>query len=129
MKDFTGKQILILDDDASIRQSLDCYFEDLGFDTTLAQSGEQALDLFAQKNFDAAIVDLRLPGITGDQFILKAHKINPHTAFIIYTGSANFILNKELENAGVLHENIFSKPVSDLQLFEQALEKLLSEDK
>jgi two-component system response regulator AtoC len=57
--------ILIVDDDHNNRGSLDRYLRSEGFDTASAENGLAAQRLLAAQRFDAAIVDLRMPGMDG----------------------------------------------------------------
>ena len=107
-------KVLIIDDETSIRQSLKSFFEDYEFVVTTASSAEKAEDILEKEEFDAAIVDLRLPGMNGDAFILKVHHKYPKMVFLIYTGSVNFHLTEELNAIGIFKELIFLKPLADL---------------
>ena len=64
-------RVLIIDDETSIRQSLKGFFEDYEFKVKTTSSAEEAIKTLKTETFDAAIVDLRLPGMNGDLFILK----------------------------------------------------------
>ncbi len=58
-------QVLVCDDESQILRALRVILRDAGFEALPADSGEQALDLAAVHNPDAAILDLILPGIDG----------------------------------------------------------------
>ena len=58
-------KILIIDDEASIRTTLANILEDEGHRTTLCDSGEAAVPLFAREEFDLIFLDLWLPGVDG----------------------------------------------------------------
>jgi len=60
----TGR-ILIVDDDAASLSSLGEAMTREGYEVTLAGSGEQALGLNEQAEFDVVITDLRMPDIDG----------------------------------------------------------------
>ena len=68
------KRILILDDEQAVRDSLIDYFEDRLWKTCPAESAEEALGLIASESFSAAVVDVRLPGMDGNDFIRQALK-------------------------------------------------------
>ncbi|GHU75278.1 type 4 fimbriae expression regulatory protein PilR [Spirochaetia bacterium] len=63
-------KILIVDDEKNIRESLKKYLSLEGIDSTGAASGEEALEQIAKESFDAVVLDLKLPGISG-QDVLK----------------------------------------------------------
>ena len=83
-------KLLVVDDDAAIRLSFSDYFEDQGFLVQQAESGEQALELFPAFKPDVAIVDIRMSGISGDNFIRRALQFNYGCNFIICTGSPDY---------------------------------------
>lgn len=60
-----GARILAVDDEPSIRRSLQVHLEGKGYVVFKAPSGEQALTLFAQRPPDVVIADLVLPGLNG----------------------------------------------------------------
>jgi len=110
-------QILVVDDELSIRNSLTAFLEDCDFDVTAAGTAEEALDLVenaTSQPFHAGIVDLRLPGMSGDMLIPKIVKRFPNIRFLIHTGSATFKLTDELAQLGMKKEHILRKPIDDL---------------
>ena len=108
--------VLILDDDMSVRQSLESFFEDLGFAVMVASSAEDALEQISDREIDVAIVDLRLPGQSGEAFILQAYKKDPGIHFLIYTGSVDYQLDGDLRRVGISQDQVFLKPLPDLMV-------------
>lgn len=108
--------ILIIDDEASIRESLGAYLEDHNFQVSSAGSAEQALGMLGQRHFDLAVVDMRLPGESGDAFILAAAKAYPELRYLVHTGSVEFRLTPELATQGIRSEDVYLKPLHDLSL-------------
>ena len=117
--------VLVLDDETVVRESLVDYFEDCGWRVIHAESGEAALELLARESPDGALVDMRLPGMSGDAFIREAHQIRPSLAFIIVTGSPELCRS----GGGRIYATtlpatfgrIFEKPIADLSELETAL--------
>ncbi|WP_027191790.1 response regulator [Fundidesulfovibrio putealis] len=122
----TGITILIVDDELLLRNSLRDYFEDTGFAVIAANSGEEALHLLRSgARVDLCTVDIRLPGMTGNQFIAEAHAFNPGLKFLVYTGSWNYELPAELARLDIGPEQVFNKPCMDLDCILQVILKLL----
>ena len=117
------KTVLILDDEANIRQSLADYFEDNLWHIILAESGEEALKILESESADGAIVDIRLPGITGDEFIRQACNRKLNMAYIICTGSPVYNVPLDLEKIPCVHNQVFRKPISDLAKLEKVLKQ------
>lgn len=116
-------KLLILDDDEKLRFNLQLFFEDEGFVCAVFDSAEEALRELHKTTFDAAIVDLRLPGKNGIDFINEAYKINPEMKCILYTGSNNFQVTNDLEGINLSSDDVFLKPVDDMNIL---LKKLLN---
>jgi len=117
--------ILVVDDEETIRESLQFFLEARGFDVTTAASAEQALELLARHPCDAAIVDIRLPGQSGDTMILAAQPRFPAMKWLICTGSMEFGLGPELLAAGLTSRDVFTKPIADMGLLADRLQQLL----
>ena len=64
--------ILVVDDDAGQRSLLDSFLRSQGFATTLADSGERALELLRAGKFALMISDVRMPGISGLEMLRRA---------------------------------------------------------
>lgn len=112
---------LILDDEESIRQSIAAYMEDEGYLVFQASSGEEALEIVSGNRIDEAVVDIRLPGIDGNTFMIEARKINPDIKFVVHTGSADYQPPEAIRSLGITSDRILVKPASDLQVLCQAL--------
>lgn len=120
-------RVLVVDDEISVRTSLVGFLEDSDFDVGSAGSGEEALELVAREYYDVAIVDLRLPGISGETLIIEAHKIAPDLRFLIHTGSVGYRLSEELKEIGMRAEHVLLKPLDDLSELIEGIEKLARE--
>ncbi len=121
----TSTHILIVDDERAICESIANFFDDFGYETSIAESGEQGLELVSQHPFEIGIIDLRLPGIDGDTFIQQAHKIQNRMHFLIYTGSVDYQLTPPLRTLGMTDAHIFQKPLKDINILLNAVQELL----
>ena len=126
MVDPKQMQIMVLDDEESIRESLADFLEDYDYRVLTAETAEEGLRVIAEQPVDVAIVDMRLPGQDGNSFILEAHRKSPRTRFIIHTGSVNYHIPPEVRDVGITPEFVFLKPVGNLTSFIDAIEKLAS---
>lgn len=114
-------KILVVDDEEMIRMNLKDFLEDEGFICETVESGEAGLEIIKNKSFDAAVVDMRLPGIDGNQFIIEAHKMKPEMKYLIHTGSSSYYIPDELKDIGICHSFLFIKPVKNMTLIGDAL--------
>lgn len=117
--------VLIVDDDTTVSNSLVAHFEDCGYQVSTVESAEEALCQIENTEFDVMIVDLRLPGITGDEFVEKIYYKTRKTIFIIYSGSIDYIFKGELLKLTRVSSNFFQKPIVDLSLLNKEIEGML----
>ena len=127
MKDFSAIHVLVVDDEPAICSSLSAFLDDYGFNAANAASAEEALDLMKSNVYDVAIVDLRLPGMSGEDFIIRAHELDPCQRHIIYTGSISYHLSEKMMQAGMRPEHVFLKPIRVLTLLVKCIKELVTE--
>ncbi len=108
------KRILILDDEEPIRRSLAAFFTDIGYDAYPLATPPGALELLAVQSLDVAVVDLEMPEMNGIEFIIKAQVLQPSLKYVVYTGSLNHSLLKELEGLGIPHNLVLEKPLTSI---------------
>ena len=81
-------KILIIDDEASIRETLANILRDEGHQTTLCESGEAAIAQFAREEFDLVFLDLWLPGVDG-MTVLERLRSTGAPPVIVISGHGN----------------------------------------
>jgi DNA-binding NtrC family response regulator len=117
--------IFLLDDEERMLELLTSFLEDFDeFHVRSALSAEQALEDLAAEPADVAVVDVRLPGMSGVDFILAAAPRGLCRHFILHTGSTDMSLTKKLEELGLTERDLFFKPVGADQLLERIRELL-----
>jgi two-component system response regulator AtoC len=82
-------RILVVDDDTASLSSLGEAMQLEGYDVGLAASGEEALRLDSQMEFDVVITDLRMQGIDGLHVVRTIKNLHPETVLIVMTGFAS----------------------------------------
>ncbi|WP_027720281.1 response regulator [Maridesulfovibrio zosterae] len=118
--------ILVLDDDIHVRESLVISLEDEDFDVFEAESSEAALDFLDKKQVDMVIVDLRLPGMNGTDFIDSASVKWPEIKFIIYTGSPEFSIPVNLAPVDNVSNLVFLKPLPSSDVMINEIRRMLA---
>ena len=81
--------ILIVDDEFSVRDSLDNWFRMDGFRVTTAENAAQALKAMQDDRFDVALLDIKMPGMDGMELQGRIHRIDPEVAVIMMTAFAS----------------------------------------
>lgn len=79
------KKILIIDDEQAIVEALEDLFRPRGFEAVKAIRGSMGLDLAMQEKPDVVIVDLRMPGMGGEEVIKELKENLPQTKILVYT--------------------------------------------
>lgn len=117
-------KLMVIDDEKNIRDTIRDYFEDSGWDVATFSSGEDALEFLQNETTEYIIVDGRLPGMTGTDFIKKASLLRSGIKYVIYTGSCDFQISDDLRASGITEKNIVMKPVMDFTDLHYALERI-----
>lgn len=107
--------VLLVDDDEMIRDCVTAYLEDEGFRVFSADSGEAGLASILSRRPTVCISDMRLPGMSGEEFLLKAHTICPDTGFLLHTGMM-YMLSDELRAIGMTADDVMLKPIHELSI-------------
>ena len=83
-------RVLVVDDEAAIRLTLDLLLRRAGYTVTTATNGEEAIAWLIERPFDLLLIDLGLPGISGLKVARYAQKYHPSTVVLFLTGSSDF---------------------------------------
>jgi len=78
--------ILVIDDEKSIRSTLKDILEHEGFAIELASNGPEALELFSKNQFDAVLCDIKMPGMDGIEVLEKLQEISNDVPVIMISG-------------------------------------------
>src|SRR5215212_5712438 len=79
------RTLLVVDDDPSVRHALWITFREL-YQIKLAESGLKAIEIFREKPADVAVLDVRMPGMSGLELLRQLKVIHPEVEFILLTG-------------------------------------------
>jgi two-component system KDP operon response regulator KdpE len=77
--------ILVVDDEISIRRALHTTLQRLGFSIVEAARGEEALSLVRTNSFDAVLLDINMPGMTGIETCKNMRRIFPRIPILMLT--------------------------------------------
>lgn len=84
------KQVLVVDDDATILDLLATFLTRLGYDVWRAADGSIALDLFKRTSFDLVITDLAMPVMDGYTLCTEINGLAATTPVVVVTGRVDF---------------------------------------
>lgn len=116
-------QILIIDDDSAVRQSISDYLEDSGFDVVAKECGAEALQWFSGHQPDVVLTDLRMPDIDGLSILKRVHQLSPRTPVIVISGIG---VVKDVADALRLGAaDYIVKPVVDMEVLVHSVNRAL----
>ena len=107
--------ILLVDDEAFIRDALQLYFESNGFKVSTASGGSEALKIFARQmsSIDLVLLDLVMPGMHGLEVLRELKKTDPGVQVIIATGCNSMDNAFEALRLGAI--DYITKPILDFE--------------
>jgi DNA-binding NtrC family response regulator len=95
------KFVLLIDDDEWIRNSLKVLFENEGCRLSTVQTAEEGLDELNQQTYDIILVDYRLPGMDGIEFLHRIRLSHPDILKILITAYGSDELYSKAKAVGV----------------------------
>ena len=107
--------ILIVDDEQSILNSLNRLFRKEGYKVFTATSGKSGLEIFKESNIHLVISDYRMPRMNGVEFLQKVRELYPDTIRIVLSGYADVDTIIAAINKGEIYKFI-TKPWNDEEL-------------
>ncbi len=114
------KRILVADDEESMRWVLSKALRKKGFTVDLARDGEEALRLIRSESYDLAILDIKMPGISGLDLLDRVREIREELLVVIMTAEAGMKNAVEAMKRGAY--DYLSKPF-DLDVMDAIVEK------
>ncbi len=116
-------RLLVVDDEAEIRDMLSRHFRMLDYDVLTASDGTDALDVLAENRIDVVISDIKMPEMDGTTLLKKIKTQYPMIRVIMITGYVT------LENALACMrrqaDTCIFKPLNDLSELENAVERAM----
>lgn len=108
--------ILVVDDDDDVRDAVVFILQSLGYKTSLARNGKEALDIYRDNysEIDIVLLDWRMPGMNGKECFRKLRSINPEVVAILTTGFGQEGMAQELLEDGI--QGFIRKPYRTQEL-------------
>ncbi len=108
--------ILVVDDESAIRYSITKTLQRVGYQVDSAASGEEALQLMAQRDYNVILTDIRMPGISGVDLLARVKEQAPDAIVILLTGYAS--LDTAVESLRLGAHDYLIKPSSSQDIRE-----------
>jgi len=120
------KQILVIDDEDSIRKVFQWILEGQGYEVETAETGMRAIEKFGEKFFNLALLDIRLPDMEGTELLTMLHKRSPKTMKIMVTGYPS--QDNAIKSLNVGADAYIVKPVEPTELVKVVEAKLKEQE-
>jgi signal transduction histidine kinase len=115
-------KILLVDDEAGIRNVLKITLESSGYDVCLAPDGETGLEMFTTQSPCIVITDIKMPGFDGIELLKRIKNLDPEIEVIMITGHGDMDLAVKSLQFGAA--DFITKPIDSRDL-ESAIQKAL----
>ena len=113
-------RVLIIDDDENTLETLSDILQEKGYQTETAKNGKEAIAKAEKRFFNVALIDIRLPDMTGVEVLQVFGKMSPYTMNVMITGHAT--LQNAIESVNVGANAYIMKPIDH-----ETLDKILEE--
>jgi signal transduction histidine kinase len=117
------KRLLIIDDEPLIRSTLSDYLTECGYETATARDGAEGLKAARAQEFDAVLVDLRMPNVDGLEVIDELQAEQPNLPLVVVSGTG--VLADAVEAVRRGADDYITKPVHDMEEIELIIERVL----
>lgn len=107
-------ELLLVDDDDDLRRGMVRYFGELGYRVSDAGAGEAALPLVRDRDFQLAVLDMAMPGMSGIELLETLKQESPDTEAVMLTGEGTIESAVEAMKLGA--SDFLTKPVRMKQL-------------
>ncbi|MDM8521869.1 response regulator [Desulfococcaceae bacterium HSG8] len=115
--------ILVIDDEAIIRQTYADYLEDMDYRILTAENGRIGLQILEREKVDLVLTDLRMPEVDGLEVLRRAGELSPETPLIVVSGTG--VIGDAVD---ALHKgawNYLLKPIEDFSVLMHAVTNAL----
>jgi two-component system, response regulator, stage 0 sporulation protein F len=121
-KELRKANILIIDDDKWIRNSLAMFFEGEGCRLTVCETAEEGLEALKNQDYQTIIADYRLPGMDGLEFFRLIQEHHQSVLKLLITAYGNQNIFEEAKSIGI--GTVIQKPFT-VEILKQSLLQLL----
>ena len=119
--------ILIIDDEAGLRQTMARILLRAGFEVTTAANGKESLSLFQEHSFDLVYLDIRMPDMNGLDILKIIHEKSPETPVILFTAQPDLHSAVEALRRGAI--DYLLKPLKPETVIERTRDIITEQNK
>lgn len=106
--------ILVVDDEHEFLELMTNRLQKRGFTVAVAPTGEQALEMVGQGDFDVMVLDVKMPGIDGIEVLRQVKALKPDLPVLLLTGHASMEAAMTGVETGAVDYLLKPVPINDL---------------
>jgi DNA-binding response OmpR family regulator len=108
-------EVLVVDHEVAILAMLKCMLTKGGIVVRVAQSGEQALEIFEanRDTISVVLLDVQFPRLTGPEILVRLRELDKKVPVVFMTGGGNLLSKDDLKALGAVE--VLAKPFSSVQ--------------
>lgn len=116
-------RLLVIDDEAMVRDSMVAYLEDSGYQVASVSNGVDGINSLQQQQSDLVLCDLRMPNLDGIQVISQIKENWPHIPVIVVSGAG--VMDDVVQALRLGASDYLVKPIIDLAMLEHSVKRNL----
>ena len=116
-------RLLVIDDEAMVRESMVAYLEDSGYQVVAVNSGHAGLEVLEQQDIDLILCDLRMPNLDGLEVLKQVKQRNHQTPFIVVSGAG--VMDDVVQALRLGASDYLVKPIIDMVVLEHSVQRNL----
>lgn len=119
----TAPKLVVIDDELEFTKALDQFFHARGYEVHVALRGPSGLQLINDQKPDVVLIDLKMPGMNGDEVLMQIRRQHPKTKVIIITAYDDGRTRDRLLALGAFAH--FEKPLQSILTLAKAVKRAL----
>jgi sigma-B regulation protein RsbU (phosphoserine phosphatase) len=116
-------RLLIIDDEAMVRESMEAYLEDSGYSVVAVDSGRAGLEILESQSIDLILCDLRMPNLDGLQVLQSVKQRSENIPVIVVSGTG--VMDDVVQALRLGASDYLVKPIIDMAMLEHSVKRNL----
>ena len=115
--------VLVIDDDPTVRESIAAFLVDYDYEVATATSANNAWEVLEQTAVDIAVCDLRMPGVSGIEWLEQVRDRQPSLPVIVVSGAG--VMDDVVKALRLGASDFLVKPILDLEVLHHSISRAL----